>query len=286
MDSTQIYSQSQSIPTGWYRDPENPNLDRWWDGKRWTEMTMPSDGSAPRIYSPEEYAKQRALQEETNRMIEELQEKQHAEENEKYRSGKVRLLIAISKLADVFVKLSITIGVVFVLSILPVTFTPLGQWQIGGMPLITIASYIARISIYGALLSSAVAMPIIALCRKGIWEQLLDQSWSAYILENGVMDEDYLLTKRYVTMAKEATAKQQYCTIIAFLVAAFAAFLVHDLLILQIGNPWTDIITLITIPIVAGVIGSVYTSSISKQYELEDKAMYTRVKTLLDNPPF
>lgn len=31
---------SQSLPAGWYADAQDPDLDRWWDGTRWTEHTQ------------------------------------------------------------------------------------------------------------------------------------------------------------------------------------------------------------------------------------------------------
>jgi hypothetical protein len=31
-------------PPGWYADPSNPSLQRWWDGGRWTDQTNPPQG--------------------------------------------------------------------------------------------------------------------------------------------------------------------------------------------------------------------------------------------------
>ncbi|MCI8452078.1 MAG: DUF2510 domain-containing protein [Eggerthellaceae bacterium] len=36
MNKTQGGAQSQSIPNGWYTDPQNPEQERWWDSKHWT----------------------------------------------------------------------------------------------------------------------------------------------------------------------------------------------------------------------------------------------------------
>lgn len=33
--------RSQSQPTGWYPDQQNPSLVRWFDGAQWTEQTQP-----------------------------------------------------------------------------------------------------------------------------------------------------------------------------------------------------------------------------------------------------
>lgn len=32
-------TQYQPHPAGWYTDPNNGHLQRWWDGQRWTERT-------------------------------------------------------------------------------------------------------------------------------------------------------------------------------------------------------------------------------------------------------
>lgn len=39
-------------PPGWYPDPRDPNLARYWDGKRWTEFTGPRDAAAPATPPP------------------------------------------------------------------------------------------------------------------------------------------------------------------------------------------------------------------------------------------
>ncbi|MDC3729323.1 DUF4352 domain-containing protein [Rhodococcus sp. Rp3] len=31
-------------PAGWYPDPQNPQLHRWWDGQKWTSPTRPAQG--------------------------------------------------------------------------------------------------------------------------------------------------------------------------------------------------------------------------------------------------
>jgi Protein of unknown function (DUF2510) len=34
-------------PPGWYTEPSNPFLHRWWDGSAWTQHTAPAQGSGP-----------------------------------------------------------------------------------------------------------------------------------------------------------------------------------------------------------------------------------------------
>lgn len=271
----------RNAPAGWYRDPQNPRFDRWWDGKQWTEITTSADPRTPRINQSEEDAELKTLLDQVYRISEENSERQHADENLERRTEKMGRLITISKLAEIVVKLTILAASVFILSIVPVTFTPFGQWHIGDVAIITVASLVARISVYGALLSSAVLMPIIALCKKGAKEQIIDQSWAGYLLEDGSLRDDYHPRKQYVSMTKRINATQSYCAIFAFLFAAVLAFLIHDWLIFYIGNPWTDLITLLAIPLVAFVVGSVSTALFSKKYELEDKDMYTHAKRLL-----
>ncbi len=41
-------SDDEVTPAGWYRQPDDPNLLRWWDGDDWTDDTMPVPASAGR----------------------------------------------------------------------------------------------------------------------------------------------------------------------------------------------------------------------------------------------
>ena len=36
-----------STPAGWYPDPQNISLHRWWDGRQWTNYTNPPTSPAP-----------------------------------------------------------------------------------------------------------------------------------------------------------------------------------------------------------------------------------------------
>jgi hypothetical protein len=40
------------FPAGWYADPENPTVHRWWDGQRWTEARQPAYGMTPPPQAP------------------------------------------------------------------------------------------------------------------------------------------------------------------------------------------------------------------------------------------
>jgi len=37
-----------TTPPGWYDDPDKPGLERYWDGRRWTEDTQPKAKQKPR----------------------------------------------------------------------------------------------------------------------------------------------------------------------------------------------------------------------------------------------
>ncbi|MFI1164114.1 DUF2510 domain-containing protein [Streptomyces sp. NPDC020801] len=39
-------------PSGWYRDPSAPHLERWWDGTAWTEHRRPPEGAPGRPSAP------------------------------------------------------------------------------------------------------------------------------------------------------------------------------------------------------------------------------------------
>ncbi|HEU4980830.1 MAG TPA: DUF2510 domain-containing protein [Solirubrobacterales bacterium] len=41
-----------SPPPGWYPDPSDPDLARYWDGRRWTEFTGPRQAAPPAIPPP------------------------------------------------------------------------------------------------------------------------------------------------------------------------------------------------------------------------------------------
>jgi Domain of unknown function (DUF4041)/Protein of unknown function (DUF2510)/Meiotically up-regulated gene 113 len=38
---------TQAVPQGWYPDPQQPELLRWWDGTQWTPQTQPAPIAAP-----------------------------------------------------------------------------------------------------------------------------------------------------------------------------------------------------------------------------------------------
>lgn len=38
---------SDNPQAGWYPDPSDPSLQRYWDGTKWTEHTAPAAGAAP-----------------------------------------------------------------------------------------------------------------------------------------------------------------------------------------------------------------------------------------------
>lgn len=41
LDATVTPPPAQTYPPGWYQDPQNPALQRWWDGHQWTSHTHP-----------------------------------------------------------------------------------------------------------------------------------------------------------------------------------------------------------------------------------------------------
>jgi hypothetical protein len=45
-------SDAPRFPAGWYADPDNPSVHRWWDGARWTEARQPAYPPAPPTYPP------------------------------------------------------------------------------------------------------------------------------------------------------------------------------------------------------------------------------------------
>jgi hypothetical protein len=38
---------TQAVPQGWYQDPQDPKVVRWWDGTQWTSQTQPAPPAAP-----------------------------------------------------------------------------------------------------------------------------------------------------------------------------------------------------------------------------------------------
>src|SRR4051812_36382040 len=42
-----------SIPAGWYQDPSNASLKRWWDGTQWTEQVSAPYAQAEQQRAPE-----------------------------------------------------------------------------------------------------------------------------------------------------------------------------------------------------------------------------------------
>lgn len=40
-------TDAPQFPPGWYADPDNPSVHRWWNGSAWTEARQPAPGAAP-----------------------------------------------------------------------------------------------------------------------------------------------------------------------------------------------------------------------------------------------
>lgn len=38
---------TQAVPQGWYQDPQDPKVVRWWDGTQWTAQTQPAPPASP-----------------------------------------------------------------------------------------------------------------------------------------------------------------------------------------------------------------------------------------------
>ncbi|HEX9683477.1 MAG TPA: DUF4190 domain-containing protein [Acidimicrobiales bacterium] len=49
-------SETPTTPAGWYADPTNPGMERWWDGQEWHERFRPAEGvgisGAPGVPGP------------------------------------------------------------------------------------------------------------------------------------------------------------------------------------------------------------------------------------------
>lgn len=234
----------ESRQAGWYKDPHDEDEMRFWDGQCWTDMTR---SSAP----------------ETSTAV-----KMPGE-------GVRNFYKIIHGLTTAFIKVVITLGVIFILSIIPVTFTSLGQYQIGGMPVISIASILSQYAVLGAIIAAGIAIPMQALATiiptrvfAAILCEEADKSYASG--EYSIEDHDYLYkSAQYVLRVKKAQIR---CTVVGFILSAIIALLIHDPLMTAIGNPWTDLLSLIILGVAIMLIGFVLDSAITQKLKTEDPA--------------
>jgi len=45
-------TDAQQFPPGWYADPDNPTVHRWWNGSAWTDARQPAPGAAQAPAAP------------------------------------------------------------------------------------------------------------------------------------------------------------------------------------------------------------------------------------------
>ena len=246
----------QSSQAGWHSDASSGNQRlRYWDGQNWTGMTKPAtddpavsvsdDLTDPVSDDPAVSASDDLTDPATNDPVGSASDDPVGEQ---YRIKEpnpslVNAVAPVALIANCFIKLSITIGVIFFFSIIPVMF--FGDWEIGG-----IGSFIATCAVVCALVSAGIAIPIVSSCNKVIihrcvWD--MSEAEKATYLRGKLTKEEhaYKCSTYYLTWRMYNSS--QNTKIIVFIVAALIALVMHVSLMSVLGNPWTDVIVLVFI---------------------------------------
>lgn len=187
-------------------------------------------------------------------------------------------------LADIVLGITSMLAVIFLLSIIPMTFTNLGQWKLAGVHLITIASHIAQGAVYGALISAIVAAPIKVKCENVIKCSALAHGAedASLMLQRGeVTQAEFDEARRGLGMLYRAIRTQSNCFAMAYILGGIAGFIVHDPLMDIAGNPWADLVTLVVIPLLGSVLSALITPRAMRKYEKEDPVLFREVEAHL-----
>lgn len=248
---------------GWYKDPNNSNLKRYWDGDTWTSMTRGDSGNQDNnshmvgVYTPDK-SDSSAFNAFSYKNI----------SNTSVSFAKV--LFVITTWLNYLV---VTIGVLFVVSIIPVSLLSLATVELFGYTLERIMYFLGHWAVIGAIASSALFLPIQALCTRSLAVFIISimSTQSDLITEGlGLSNQE---KQEYVShivryMRKVANAKA-IGLIILYLICALVIYIMHDPLMYAIGLPWADLICLITLLILI-MLGSALLMNILKPLKREN----------------
>lgn len=241
---------------GWYEESYGSTDQlRYWDGERWTSMTMSKDSNAA---IGEEYVVRNPNPSSVSVM-------------------KIAFLIS-----NAAVKLSISIGVIFIMSIIPVMI--FGGWKIGGVSLFAIGSFISQCAVICALVSAAVALPVIAICRKVliriVMAEQCKEDKNSY-LRGELTKDDYDKSCKENYLIWRLNNSSQNVVVFTWICTALIAFILHDPLMMALGNPWADLIDLLLILAAGVAISNMLAKSVRRKFRKEFPLEYENAERTL-----
>ena len=190
---------------------------------------------------------------------------------------------AIASIVGVLQWIVITLCGVFVMSIPLVTFTPLGQVEIAGKSLASIASSLAHDAVIAALLFALVLVPVASLCRKVVLNRTASEGIIialARLIDTGTnTPEEVDAVCHDASFTQRVCGARFNCTAISGLLSAVIGYLCYVFLLNSMHAPWAHLLTLIIIFVVHLALNAVLFSIVSAKYKREDpEAFYASMR--------
>lgn len=180
-------------------------------------------------------------------------------------------------LSSGFVNLAGFVGALFVVVALVSVFTPIGQMKIGGMPVITIASYLSLAAVIGALAAAIVATPIRNLSLKAVMGLAADFAWAGELQTLKSMSapaSDYERAAEEARFTKGVANALLNSASVGSVLSGVVALLAHDWILDLVGEPWTAFLTLLIIPVFGFLFGMTVVPLATAKYRRENPALY------------
>lgn len=241
---------------GWYCDPNGSvGVLRYWDGDTWTKMTRmeaAAEGSS---------TSKAAV----------------ADEPPQHSVGKMRTAKMLLVLSSGFVNLARLIGALFVVAALASVFTPVGQMKIGGMPVITIASYLALAAVISALAAAIAATPMRNFCLNAVMGFVVDLTWAVELQTLKSMNapaSEYERAAGEVRFTKAVASALLNSAAVGSVLSGIVALFVHNWMLDIVGEPWTALLTLSTIPVFGLLFGMTVVPLATGKYRRGNPALY------------
>jgi hypothetical protein len=206
----------QTVPAGWYPDPEDPTQQRYWDGGAWTQNLAPAAASTPAAEAP-------SAQDQPARPVQAAHSVRQLHEARGEDSRAAGCLIVV----PFFIAR-------YVVPVVAIAAVASGLFNLG-IPLLPRALQWSVLYLFAYVL---LFMPLNITTTTSRRNRVIRQT--TLQLGDGENDPDPTVYEEAI-LANNAFRNWQ----IAWLVmSAIAAFLLHDPLMSALGNPWADVLTI------------------------------------------
>lgn len=227
---------------GWYPDPQGSTGSlRYWNGSEWSEKK----------YAPEEVG---------------------SNSFEKVRSsssiGFPKTILALCKFLQGLIG---TIIFLFFLLVILCSLFNLGGWKIAGSTLVEWGSKMAMVSVACAFISNIILVPIMTIAEGRLLKHVLVETMAD--ADNYPNDQAAEIISFTVFVGRIKRTERK-CLIAGSLIAAALGYFIHDPLMDSIGNPATDVITVLVIFLGGIILSTVIAGRASSRYRREDPIMF------------